>query len=158
MTQREDVARAMAFFDESDDIALLHQLTGEVAPRVKRMVGQMLSKGSEESIPPPADLRPAREAATQNQALATLRAEQDFALLQVIARSIGRRIETLEIAASADFPEGVNVRVPEEPRYPRAGRELPGTVEDTGTSLRVRLDNGETWEGPPSLARLAAGQ
>ncbi|MEX0784935.1 MAG: hypothetical protein WD557_20055 [Dehalococcoidia bacterium] len=155
MSQREDVARAMTFFEESDDIALLHHLTAEIAPRAKRMVGKLLAKGSEEAIPPPADLRPAREAATPDQALSTLSGTQDFALLQVLARSIGQRIETLEIAASAEFPEGVRVRVPEQPRYPRSGRDLEGTVEGTGTLLRVLLDNGETWDGPPSLARLA---
>jgi hypothetical protein len=156
MSQREDVARAMAFFEASDDVALLHELTGEIAPRVKQMVGKMLARGSEESIPPPPDLHAAKDAATQDEALATLRATEDFPLLQVLARSIGRRIETIEIAASADFPDGVRVRVPEQPRYPRGGREVEGAVERTGTSLKVRLDNGETWEGPPSLARLAA--
>jgi hypothetical protein len=40
---------------------------------------------------------------------------EDFALLQVLARSIGRRIETIEIAASAEFPEGARVNVPEQP-------------------------------------------
>ncbi len=155
MSQREDVARAIAFFEVSDDIALLHELTAEIAPRVKRMVGTMLAKGSEESIPAPAELRAAREAAPRDQALATVRATEDFPLLQVLARSIGRRIETIEIAASAEFPEGVRVRVPEQRGYPRRGRELEGAVERTGTSLTVRLDNGETWDGPPSLARLA---
>jgi hypothetical protein len=158
MTEREDVARAMAFFEQSDDIALLHELTAEIAPRVKRMVGKMLSRGAEESIPAPADLRAAREPSGHDDALATLRATEDFALLQALARSIGRRIETVEIAASADFPEGVRVRVPEERHYPRAGRELEGTVEVTGTHLRVLLDNGETWSGPPSLVRLAVSR
>lgn len=145
----------MAFFEGTENIALLHQVTSEVAPRVRRMVGNLLARGSEETIPPPADLRPARDAATAEQALATLRGTQDFPLLQVLARSIGRRIEAIEIAASADFPEGARVLVPEQSRYPRAGRELEGTVEETGTFLRVLLDNGDTWEGPPSLARLA---
>lgn len=156
MTQREEVARAMAFFEDSDDVALLHGLTAEIAPRVKRMVGRMLAKGTEESIPPPADLNPAREAASRAEALATLRKTDDFPLLQVMARSIGRRIEAIEIAASAEFPEGARVRVPEKPGYPRSGRELGGTVEETGTALRVSLDNGETWTGPASLARLVS--
>lgn len=157
MTQREDVARAMAFFEGSDDIALLHQLLAEIAPRARRMVGQLLASGSEEAIPPPADLRPAREPATGEQALKTLRATSDFALLQVMARSIGRRLESAEIAASADFPEGTRVRVPEKPVYPPSGAMLSGTVERTGTMLGVLLDNGETWEGPPTLAHLVRG-
>lgn len=157
MTQREDVARAMAFFEASDDIALLHQLLAEIAPRARRMVGQLLASGTEEAIPPPADLRPAREPATAEQALQTLRATSDFALLQVMARSIGRRLEAAEIAASADFPEGTRVRVPEKPGYPPSGAMMHGTVERSGTMLGVLLDNGETWEGPPTLARLVRG-
>ena len=83
-----------------------------------------------------------------------MRAPNDFALFQVLARSIGQRIETVEIAASAEFPAGARVVVPAKPAYPRSGADVPGSVEDTGTQLRVLLDNGETWEGPPSLARL----
>jgi hypothetical protein len=155
MSPREAVARALAYFEASDDIALLHELTAEVAPRAKRMVGKYLARGTEESIPPPADLRPAREPATREEAVATLRKTDDFALLQVLARAIGRRIEAIEIAASADFPAGARVRVPEQPRYPRRGARVTGVVESTGTSLQVLLDNGETWQGPPSLAELA---
>jgi hypothetical protein len=158
MTAREDVAQAMTFFEETDDIGLLHQLVEEVAPRAKRMVGQFLARGAEDAIPPPADLRPARTAASREAALKTLRVTNDFALLQVMARSIGRRIETIEIAASADFPVGARVTVPAKPGFPREGSALPGVVEATGTALQVRLDNGETWHGPPSLARLEAAR
>ena len=78
----------------------------------------------------------------------------DFALLQGMARAIGQRIETIEIAASADFPEGVRVNVPLKVTFPPANVRISGTVEITGTNLQVLLDNGETWNGPPSLARL----
>jgi hypothetical protein len=144
----------MAFFEETDDIALLHQMTAEVAPRAKRMVGRYLAGGTEEAIPPPADVRAAREPASREQATATVRNLQDFPLFQALARTIGRRIEAIEISASAEFPEGVRVRVPEQPKYPRSGRVLEGTVEDTGTTLQVLLDNGDTWSGPASLAEL----
>lgn len=156
MTAREQAAQAMAFFEATDDIALLHELVEEIAPRAKRMVGQYLRRGDEDAIPGPAELRPARTAATRDEALRTLRTTQDFPLLQVIARSIGRRIEAIEIVASAEFPEGARVVVPASPSYPRAGAEIPGRVDSTGTSLQVLLDNGETWNGPPSLARRAA--
>lgn len=155
MTEREAVARAMAFFEATDDIVLLHQALGEVAPRAKRMVAQFLGRGTEEAIPPPADLRPARQPATQEEAMGTLRSTADFALLQVLARSVGRRIEAVEIAASAEFPEGAHVLVPANATFPPSGQTLGGRVESTGTMLRVLLDNGETWNGPPSLARLA---
>lgn len=155
MTDREEVARAMAYFEGAEDAALLHELLEEVAPKAKRMVGQFLRRGGEEAIPAPAELRPARAPASRDEALRTLRTIDDFPLLQVLARSIGRRIEAIEIAASADFPEGARVVVPERGGYPRSGSDREGTVESTGTSLQVLLDNGETWQGPPSLARLA---
>lgn len=158
MTRREDVARAMAFFEGTDDVALLYEMLEEVAPRAKQMVAQFVRRGGEDSIPPPADLRAAREPATREEAIKTLRATNDFPLLQVLARSIGQRIETIEITASAEFPEGARVSVPERSKHPPSGRWLEGTVESTGTSLRVLLDNGETWQGPPSLARKAGGR
>lgn len=158
MTQRDDVARALAFFNACDETVLLHQLIAEIAPKAKRMVGQMLAGGNEEAIPPPSELRAARESATKTEALQTMRRTTDFALLQVQARAIGQRIETIEIAASADFPEGVRVTVPVTPTFPPPKARLSGTVEETGTSLQVLLDNGETWNGPPSLARLEVAQ
>ena len=154
MSARDEAARAIAFFDHSDDMAALRSALEEAAPRIKKMVTAMLKKAAEESIPGPADIRGAREAASAAEALATLRTIQDFALLQAVTRAIGRRIEALEIAASADFPEGARVLVPAGRSYPRSGAELAGTVEETGTVLSVLLDNGETWEGPASLARL----
>lgn len=155
MSPREAAARAMAFFEASDDVALLHQLLGEIAPRARKMVGKQLASGGEDSVPAPAELRPAKEAAGKDEALKTLRAANDFALLQVMARSIGQRVEAIEVAASAEFPEGARVSVPEKPTFPASGRRLQGTVETTGTMLQVLLDNGETWQGPPSLAALA---
>lgn len=157
MTPRQDVAQAMTFFESTDDIALLYQLVGEVAPRAKKMVGQYLRQGTEDSIPAPADLRAARESASRDDAIRTLRATNDFALLQVLARSIGQRIETIEITASVEFPEGARVSVPDNAAYPASNTRVDGTVESTGTSLQVLLDNGETWNGPPSLARRAGG-
>ncbi len=158
MTPTEATARAIAFFEESDDMPMLRSALEESAPRVKRLVAGFLRKGTEEAIPTPAELRGAREPASKAEALQTLRGMQDFAMLQAITRSIGRRIETMEIAASADFPVGVRVLVPEKRGYPRGGKELPGTVEETGTVLKVLLDNGETWQGPASLARLGGAQ
>ncbi len=154
MTPNDEAARAIAFYEHSDDMPALRAALEEAAPRIKRMVTAMLKKGAEESIPPPAELRGARDPSTPGEAVRTLRTIQDFALLQAITRAIGRRIETLEIAASADFPEGARVVVPSGRGYPRSGVDLPGTVEETGTVLSVLLDNGETWEGPASLARL----
>jgi hypothetical protein len=145
---RADVARALAFFEGTSDTVLLHQLIEEVAPRAKREVGRIIARQGEDHIPPPADLRPARDPAPREEAVKTIRSTADFALLQVLTRAIGRRLEDLETVASVEFPEGSRVMVPEKNGTPAAG-----TVERTGTSLLVVLDSGETWEGPPSFAR-----
>ncbi|MGB4861423.1 MAG: hypothetical protein WBO97_03095 [Tepidiformaceae bacterium] len=158
MTPREQTATAITFFENTDDMSLLRACLEEAAPRIKRMVGAYLQKGTEDAIPAPADVRGARESASQDAAVSCVRKTQDLALLQAMTRAIGRRIETLEIAASAEFPPGARVTVPEKRNYPRGGKELPGTVEETGTVLTVLLDNGETWQGPSSLARLGAAK
>jgi hypothetical protein len=155
VTQTERVARAIAFFETSDDPSLLHELLEEIAPRAKRAVGQFLRKGGEDAIPPPADIGAARDPAPAQEASATTRATNDFALMQALARAIGRRLEAIEIAASADFSEGSRVHVPAEERYPAGAPTQPGIVEETGTTLEVLLDTGERWRGPASLARLA---
>jgi hypothetical protein len=155
MTPREATAGAMAFFETCDDIGLLHELIGEVAPRAKKMIGAYIAKGGEESIPGPADLRSARTPLAKTDAVKVFRMASDFQLLQVMARAIGQRIEAIEIAASAEFPTGTRVRVPDRPAYPATARRLQGQVEASGTVLQVLLDNGETWQGPPSLAELA---
>lgn len=155
MTSRLSVARALAFFETCDDPALLHQVLGDVAPRARLLVARLLKTGSEETLPGPTDLRAARESATREEAVATVRAVDDFALLQVLARGIGQRLEAIEIAASAEFPLGTRVTVPARPSFPPRGPVATGTVEESGLTLRVRLDDGETWEGSPSLARLA---
>jgi hypothetical protein len=153
-TSREAAARAIAYFEGSDDAALMHELLEEAAPRAKRAVGAFLRKGGEEAIPPPAEIGPAREPADGDEAAATVRATDDFPMLQALTRAIGRRLEAIEIAASADFVEGSRVAVPPETRYPAGEQVFRGTVRDTGTTLEVLLDNGESWRGPASLARL----
>lgn len=158
MKSRGDVARAIAFFDQTDDVWLLHKLTRDLAPRVRKLVQGLLAKGGEDDIPEPAELYPAKDVATKDQALDILRSTNDFALLQSLARSIGRRIEAIEIAASADFPEGTRVVVPETVAFPPGPKRTPGVVRETGTTLTVQLDNGERWQGPPSLATLETKQ
>lgn len=153
MTSRRDVARAIAYFEATDDIFLLHQLTREIAPRVKKLVRGLLAKAPEDAIPPPADLYPAAETAERNEAIAIVRSTNDFPLLQSLARSIGRRIEAIEIVASAEFPEGTRVVVPGEVAFPPGEADTKGTVRESGTHLTVQLDDGERWQGPPSLAK-----
>ena len=158
MSPREQAARAIAFFERSDDMPALRACLEEAAPRIKRMVASFLQRGTEDAIPGPADIRSARDAAAKAEAIATLRNVADFTLLQAMTRAIGQRIEMLEIAASADFPPGARVTVPEKQRYPRSGDDVAGVVEESGTILVVRLGNGDTWEGPASLARLGTAR
>lgn len=148
----------MACFAQSDDPVFLHRLLEEIAPRARRIVAQFVKRGGEDAIPPPSNVQPssAADAAGEAEAEATVRALNDFSLLQAAARVIGQRVEALEIVASAGFPEGTAVAVPKTPAFPPKGPYERGTVTATGTSLRVTLDNGGMWQGPPSLARLAA--
>ena len=101
MTPREATARAMAFFEGSDDIALLHQLISEVAPRAKRMVISYMEKGEEDAIPGPADLRAAKDPLIKADAVKCFRLTNDFALLQILAHL------PREIALQGDEPRGV---------------------------------------------------
>lgn len=152
MSTRDDLAAAITFFANCEDVVLLHRLSADVARRVKPMVRQMIARGGEDSIPTPADVEPAPEPASREAAIATLERTADFALLQALARAIGRRIEALEIVASASCPVGARVSVPEYVAFPPPAKRVSGVVTATGTNLRVHLDDNTTWEGPPSLA------
>lgn len=149
-----DIAAAIAFFATCDDTVLLHQLSGEIAGRVKSTVRHLIARAGEDAIPAPADIEPAATPASREEAVATLERTTDFAMLQALARAIGRRLEALEIVASASYPVGTRVSVPERVGFPPPARRVSGVVTVTGTNLRVRLDDGATWEGPPSLAAL----
>ena len=153
-----DLGRAVAFFDRCDDPYLLHELSAEIAPRAKRMVGRAIAQGGEDAIPVPVEVAASAEPASEAEARRTLERTRDFAELQTLARAIGLRIETLEIAASADFGVGARIEVPKTVEFPPRGGWVAGTVTATGTVLRVNLDSGKTWQGPPSLARLPVAE
>ena len=154
MTDTRAVARALAYFSASDDLMLLHRLSAGIAPRARSMVGAIIAKRGEDAIPAPAAVDPAPEPASPEEAQRTLERTDDFALLQTLARAIGRRIEDLETAASAEFGVGARVLVPAHAEFPPHGKRVAGVVTATGTSLRVQLDSGKGWQGPPSLATL----
>ncbi len=151
-----DFARAVAFFERCDDPVLLHELSAIVARRTKRFVAKAMAKGGEDAIPAPAEPPPAATPASERDARRLVERTDDFAELQALARAIGRRTETLEIAASAEFPAGARIEVPKRVAFPPPDDWVAGTVTTTGTMLRVELDSGKRWEGPPSLARPAA--
>jgi hypothetical protein len=97
LPSRDDVARAIAFFRTSDDVAMLRRELVALAPRARGLVRRQTAAGGVESVPGPAEidaatLRPATEA----EALRTLRTCNDFALLQAMTRAMGRRVEELQ--------------------------------------------------------------
>ncbi len=93
--EREAVARAIAFFQSTDDGRLLRRLLVEIAPRARRRIERYMQRGGEGSVPQPADVPPATVTADEAEAVRTLEAATDFALLQAMARAIGRRVEEL---------------------------------------------------------------
>lgn len=149
------LARAVAFFEGCDDPALLHELSAVVARRAKRFVARALAAGGEDAIPAPTAVAPAATPADEREARRLVERTPDFAELQALARAIGRRTEALEREAAAAFPEGARVEAPERVAFPPRGARVRGTVTASGATLRVRLDDGGEWRGPPSLARLA---
>ena len=149
------LARAVAFFEQCDDAVLLHELSAVVATRTRRFVAQAMARGGEDAIPAPAEPPPPASPASERDARRLVERTNDFAELQALARAIGQRTETLEIAASAEFPTGARIEVPKHVAFPPPDDWVAGTVTTTGTMLRVELDTGKRWEGPPSLARPA---
>lgn len=150
-----EFARAVAFFERCDDPVLLHELSAIVARRTKRFVARAMARGGEDAIPAPAEPPQAAAPASEHDARELVEQTNDFAELQALARAIGRRTEMLEIAASAEFPVGARIEVPKRVAFPPPDEWVAGTVATTGTMLRVELDSGKRWEGPPSLARPA---
>lgn len=147
------LAQAVAFFEACDDTVLLHGLLAVVARRTKRFVAEAMARGGEDAIPAPTPEPTPATPATEREARRLVERTKDFGDLQALARAIGRRTETLEIAASAEFPAGARIEVPKHVAFPPPDEWVAGTVAATGTMLRVELDSGKRWEGPPSLAR-----
>lgn len=147
------LAQAVAFFEACDDTVLLHELLAVVARRTKRFVAEAMAQGGEDAIPAPTAEPPPAAPASEREASRLVERTKDFGDLQALARAIGRRTETLEIAASAEFPAGARIEVPKHVAFPPPDEWVAGTVATTGTMLRVELDSGKRWEGPPSLAR-----
>ncbi len=90
------VARAIAFFEACEDVALLRRALSDIAPRARRMVVRYLGSGGDGDVPGPADVPHTPVAASRDDALKTLSTTNDFALLQAMTRAIGRRAEELQ--------------------------------------------------------------
>jgi hypothetical protein len=88
-----DVARAIACFEQSDDMTFLRDVLRAIRPRAEATARRFEQQGR--AVPPPLELEPADEPATPKQAMATVRAVKEFEALQAMARAAGRRAEEL---------------------------------------------------------------
>jgi hypothetical protein len=93
MATDEAVARAIAFFNACDDVDLLQDVLRGIQPRASAEVRRQLARNRE--APPPRDIAPASNPASQDEALKTVRDAGDFGQLQALARAAGRRVESL---------------------------------------------------------------
>jgi len=87
----EEVARAIAFFSSSTDAELLRDVLRAIQPRAAAEARKLGSRRP----PEPAAVTPAAEPASAEDALQTAKTVRDFALLQALARAVGRRVEEL---------------------------------------------------------------
>ena len=93
MPETGTIARAIAYFEACDDQTMLKQLLRDIQPRAATEVRRAQQQGR--PVPPPLYIASVNEAASKDEALATLRTTTNFAQLQAISRAIGRRIEAL---------------------------------------------------------------
>jgi hypothetical protein len=93
MVTDDDVARAIAFFNACDDVALLQDVLRGIQPRASAEVRRQLARNRE--APPPREIAPSAALASQEEAVKTVREATDFGQLQALARAAGRRVESL---------------------------------------------------------------
>ena len=96
MPDVDEVARAIAFFEQCDDIELLRELLRALRPRATAEVRRHESRGK--TTPAPSNIAAAERAAPESEARRTVRATTDFAQLQALSRAIGKRVEDLQAA------------------------------------------------------------
>lgn len=88
---REQVARAIAYFEACTDAELLRSVLRQIQPKAAAAA----RKFSNREPPNPAAIPPAAVAASKDEALRTAQSVKDFAQMQAIARAVGRRVEEL---------------------------------------------------------------
>ena len=77
-------------------MAFLRDVLRTIRPKAETTALRAAKQGKD--MPAPGEIAAAAEAATPAQALATVRATRDFALLQAMSRAAGRRAEELSQA------------------------------------------------------------
>jgi hypothetical protein len=93
MSDLDNVARAIAFFEQSEDLDLLKDVLRTIRPRAAAEVRRLQMRGRQ--APVPLDIPGAASVATREEALKAVTATKDFAQLQAISRAVGRRVESL---------------------------------------------------------------
>ena len=93
MSELDNAARAIAFFEQCADLNLLKDVLRTIRPRAAAEVRRYQARGRQ--APQPLDIPAAADTATREEALRTVAATQDFAQLQAISRAVGRRVESL---------------------------------------------------------------
>jgi len=96
MRRDENLARAIAYFERSDDKTLLQEMLRDLGPRAAAAVRRYQERGTK--APFPQEMVPAQNAATKEEALDIVEGELDFGELQAITRGVGRRLESLSQA------------------------------------------------------------
>jgi hypothetical protein len=94
MADEKDVARAIAYFEQCDDVELLRGLLRSVRPRAAAAVRRHETRGSR--VPDPDEIEASESPASEAEARRVLRTIDDFAQLQALSRAIGRRVEELQ--------------------------------------------------------------
>ncbi|SRR6266480_2317418 len=89
-----DVARAIAFFESTNDLDLLREVLRTIRPRALAAVRR--HERSRQPVPSPDDIAASAEPADKAEALRTVSSTEDFGRLQAISRVVGRRIESLQ--------------------------------------------------------------
>lgn len=93
MTREQDIAAAIAFFQQSSDQALLQEVLRTLRPKAAAAVRRYQERG--QRVPPPEEVAPAQQPASKQEALRILETDLDFGQLQAITRSVGQRLESL---------------------------------------------------------------
>ena len=96
MTRDEEIAGAIAYFEQSADKTLLQKVLRTLRPRATAAVRRYQERG--DKAPSPQEVAPALSPATREEALRTVESEMDFSQLQAISRVVGRRLESLMAA------------------------------------------------------------
>jgi hypothetical protein len=93
VTKDEDIAGAIAYFEQSEDRALLQDVLRTLRPRAAAAVKRFQELKREARAP--RNVVAAPDAATMEAALRTVRSDLDFGQLQAISRAVGHRLELM---------------------------------------------------------------